>query len=127
MRLEREPETVTPCHLMRAMRRPFRWTDPGVCEVELAIIAAALLAVAGVSCRLTDTAFTPAMAFVLIGLLVGPLVIDEVAVSPTSATVRTLAEMTLTIVLFADASRIKLRALRSEYGVPPGCSGSGCR
>src|SRR3982074_2919602 len=36
---------------------------------ELPIIAAALLAVAGVSRRLTDTSFTPAMVFVLIGLL----------------------------------------------------------
>ncbi len=85
---------------------------------ELPIIAAALLAVAGVSGRLTDTSFTPAMAFVLIGLLLGPLVIDKVTVAPTSATVRTLAEATLAVVLFADASRIKLRVLRHEYAVP---------
>ena len=37
---------------------------------DIPIIAAALLAVAGVSRRLTDTPFTPAMVFVLIGLLV---------------------------------------------------------
>ncbi len=85
---------------------------------ELSIIAAALLAVAGVSRRLTDTSFTPAMAFVGIGLLAGPLVIDEVTVAPASATVRTLAEATLAVVLFADASRIKLRVLRREYAVP---------
>ena len=85
---------------------------------DLPIIAGALLAVAGVSRRLTDTPFTPAMAFVLIGLLVGPFVLDEVTVSPTSATVRTLAEATLAVVLFADASRIKLRVLRQEYAVP---------
>ncbi len=85
---------------------------------ELALIAAVLLAVAGVSRRLTDTPFTPAMAFVLIGLLLGPLVIDELTVATTSATIRTLAEATLTVVLFADASRIKLRALREEYAVP---------
>jgi sodium/hydrogen antiporter len=85
---------------------------------ELAIIAAALLIVAGVSGRLTDTSFTPAMAFVLIGLVVGPLVIDEVTISPTSSTVRTLAEATLAVVLFADASRIKLHLLRREYAVP---------
>ena len=85
---------------------------------ELAIVAAAVLLVAGVSRRLTDTPFTPAMAFVLIGLLVGPLVIDEVTVAPTGATVRTLAEATLAVVLFADASRIKLRVLRREYAVP---------
>ncbi|MGO9976732.1 MAG: cation:proton antiporter [Solirubrobacteraceae bacterium] len=85
---------------------------------ELSIIAAALLAVAGVSRRLTDTSFTLAMAFVGIGLLAGPLVIDEVTVAPASATVRTLAEATLAVVLFADASRIKLRVLRREYAVP---------
>ena len=85
---------------------------------EIPILAAALLAVAGVSRRLTDTPFTPAMAFVLIGLLVGPFVLDEVTVSPASGTVRTLAEATLAVVLFADASRIKLRVLRREYAVP---------
>jgi NhaP-type Na+/H+ or K+/H+ antiporter len=85
---------------------------------DLPIIAGALLAVAGVSRRLTDTPFTPAMAFVLVGLLVGPFVLDEVTVSATSETVRTLAEATLAVVLFADASRIKLRVLRREYAVP---------
>jgi NhaP-type Na+/H+ or K+/H+ antiporter len=85
---------------------------------ELAIIAAALLGVAGVSRLLTDTSFTPAMAFVLIGLLVGPLVIDEVTNAPTGETVRRLAEATLAVVLFADASRIKMHVLRREYAVP---------
>ena len=89
-----------------------------VMKWDLAIVAGALLVVAGVSRRLIDTPFTPAMAFVLIGLLVGPFVLDEVTVSPTSATVRTLAEATLAVVLFADASRIKLRVLRQEYAVP---------
>ncbi len=85
---------------------------------ELAILAGALLLVAGVSRRLTGTPFTPAMAFVLIGLLVGPLAINEVTVAPTGGTVRTLAEATLAVVLFGDASRIKLRELRQEYAVP---------
>lgn len=85
---------------------------------ELAIVGAALLAVAGVSRRLTDTPFTPAMAFVLIGLLVGPLVADQVTLSATGATARTLAEATLAVVLFADASRIKLGLIRREYAVP---------
>ena len=85
---------------------------------DLAIIAAALLVVAGVSGRLTDTWLTPAMAFLLIGLLVGPLVLDQVNPSATQGTVRTLAEATLAVVLFADASRIKLRVLKQEYAVP---------
>ena len=44
---------------------------------DLAIVAGALLLVAGVSHRLTDTPFTPAMALVLIGLLLGPFVLDS--------------------------------------------------
>jgi len=85
---------------------------------ELAIAALAVLAVAAVSRRLTGSPVTPAMAFVFIGVLAGPLVTDEVTISPTSATVRTLAEATLAIVLFLDASRIRLWPLRREYTVP---------
>ena len=85
---------------------------------ELATAGGALLLVAGISRKLTNTPFTPAMAFVLIGLLVGPLLIGDVTVAPASATVRTLAEATLAVVLFADASRINLRLLRHEYAVP---------
>jgi sodium/hydrogen antiporter len=85
---------------------------------ELAIVAAAVLVVAATSRRLTGTPVTTAMVFVAIGVLVGPLVIDGVAVAPGDAAVRTLAEATLAVVLFADASRIKLRALAGEYMVP---------
>jgi sodium/hydrogen antiporter len=85
---------------------------------DLALVAVAVLAVASVSRRLTGTSVTPAMVFVVLGALVGPLVIDIVALAPTGATVRTLAEATLTIVLFADASRIKLSLLRREFAVP---------
>src|SRR5438270_7098031 len=90
-------------HLIGGM--PFQ--DPGSSwtgvKWELAMVAATLLVVAGVSGRLTDTSFTPAMAFVLTGLVIGPLVIDQVTLAATSATVRTLAEATLAVVLFADA------------------------
>jgi sodium/hydrogen antiporter len=85
---------------------------------ELAIVAGAVLVVASVSRRLTGTPAPPAMAFVLIGLLVGPLVIDQVDPAPTSSSIRALAEATLAVVLFADASRIKLQRLEREYSVP---------
>jgi NhaP-type Na+/H+ or K+/H+ antiporter len=84
----------------------------------LAVIALALLAVAAFSQRLTGTWVTPAMVFVAIGLLVGPRVLNEVDLSSTSSTVRAVAEGTLALVLFSDASRIDLRALRREVGVP---------
>src|SRR6478672_5943669 len=81
-------------------------------------VALAVLAVASVSRLLTGTPVTPAMVFVVLGVLVGPEVIDGVTAAPSGSTVRTLAEATLTVVLFSDASRIKLPALRREYGVP---------
>jgi NhaP-type Na+/H+ or K+/H+ antiporter len=85
---------------------------------DLAIIAAAVLAVAGCSRLLTGTPVTPAMVFVAIGVLAGPLVIGGVSDAAGGSTVRTLAEATLTIVLFGDASRVKLGTLRHQYAVP---------
>ena len=87
-------------------------------EWSLAIVALSLLLVAAVSRRLSGTVVTATMVFVLFGLLVGPKVLGEVDLDSTSSTVRTLAEATLALVLFCDASRIDLRALRADHGVP---------
>jgi sodium/hydrogen antiporter len=45
-------------------------------------------------------------------------VAGEVDLSPTGSAVRTLAEATLALVLFSDASRIKLSVLRRDYEMP---------
>src|SRR3954471_18425716 len=87
-------------------------------EWALALVAIALLGVAAVSGRLSGTPITPAILFVAFGLLVGPEVLEGIDVSSSSATVRALAEATLTLVLFADASRIDLGALRRTVGLP---------
>ena len=87
-------------------------------EWALAIVALTLLGVAAVSRRLSGTPVTPAMVFVAVGLLVGPEVLGEIDLESSSATVRTLAEATLALVLFCDASRIDLGQLRREVGVP---------
>lgn len=84
----------------------------------LAIVAVALLGVAAVSRRLSGTLITPAMVFVGFGLIVGPRVIDGVDLGSTGGAVRTLAEATLALVLFSDASRIDLGALRRSVGLP---------
>jgi NhaP-type Na+/H+ or K+/H+ antiporter len=85
---------------------------------QLATVGLALLLLAAVSRRLSATPVTPAMVMVAIGVIVGPLVLDDVDVGPTSATVRTLAEATLAVVLFSDSSRIDLRALGHELSMP---------
>jgi sodium/hydrogen antiporter len=87
-------------------------------EWSLAIVALALIAVAAVSKRISGSPITPAILFVSIGLLVGSEVLDEVDISSTSSTVRALAEATLALVLFADASRIDFGRLRREFSVP---------
>jgi NhaP-type Na+/H+ or K+/H+ antiporter len=87
-------------------------------EWALALVAFALLGVAAVSRRLSGTPVTPAIVFVAFGLLVGPKVLDGIDVSSSSEVVRTLAEATLALVLFADASRIDLGALRRTVDVP---------
>ena len=71
------------------------------------------------------TPITPAIVFVSIGLLVGPRVLDEVDISSTSSTVRALAEATLALVLFSDASRINLKELRRELSLPSRLLGIG--
>ena len=45
--------------------------------------------------------------------------------SPTGETVKVLAEATLAVVLFSDAARIDLRALREEYRLPARLLGIG--
>ena len=87
-------------------------------EWSLVIVAVTLLGVATISGRLSGTPVTPAMVFVAVGLLVGPEVLDGIDIESSSETVRTLAEATLALVLFCDASRIDLRQLRPEVGAP---------
>jgi sodium/hydrogen antiporter len=94
-------------------------------EWALAIVALTLLGVAAVSRWLTGTLVTPAMAFVAVGLLVGPEVLGEIDLESSSGTVRALAEATLALVLFCDASRIDLGLLRREVGVPARLLGIG--
>jgi NhaP-type Na+/H+ or K+/H+ antiporter len=87
-------------------------------EWSLAIVALALLGVAAVSRRLLGSPITPAMVFVAVGLLVGPKVLDGIDLESTGGAVRTLAEATLALVLFCDASRVDLGHLRREVGLP---------
>ena len=91
---------------------------------QLAAIALALVAFSAVSGRLERSLVTPAIFFTSAGLLAGP-VLGLIDLSVRSETVKLLAEATLTLVLFADASRIELRALRTEFAVPARLLGIG--
>ena len=82
------------------------------------MVSLAFLGVAAVSRKLVGTPITPAMLFVGFGLLVGPRALDGIDLSSTDSVVRVLAEATLALVLFSDASRVDLSHLRRTVGVP---------
>ncbi len=84
----------------------------------LVVLALLVLAYAAVSRRLSGTAITAAMVFVAGGILASDEVLGWLDPAIESQTVRWIAEATLTVVLFSDASRIDLTALRREYVVP---------
>ena len=84
----------------------------------LAILGLTLLLVGVVSQRLLSTPITPAIVVVAVGILAGPLVFNDLTFQPTSSTVRALAEATLAVLLFSDASRINLQALQREASLP---------
>ncbi len=84
----------------------------------VAIVALTLLAFAAISGRIAGTPITAAMIFTAAGLLVGSEALGLIDVPPAGETVKLLAEATLALVLFADASRIDVRRLRGELSVP---------
>jgi sodium/hydrogen antiporter len=67
----------------------------------------------------------PAIAFTAAGLIVGTEGLGWIEASPSAGSLRVLAEATLALVLFSDASRIDLRALRDGYALPARLLGIG--
>jgi len=84
---------------------------------DLAIVAAVVFAWGTLSARLERFDVTAPIIFVLAGLVLthGPLAVLGYAPSPEL--VKALAEITLVLVLFSDASRVRLRDLRSDVGL----------
>ena len=83
------------------------------------------MAYAVVSGALGRTVLTPAIFFLSIGILLGDAVLGWFAIEADGASLRLIAETTLALVLFADASRINLRLLRREIAIPARLLGIG--
>jgi len=84
----------------------------------LATLALTLLTFAAISGRIEGTPVTAPMIFTAVGLLVGVDALGLVDPAASGETVKLLAEATLTLVLFAEASRIDLHSLREHVSVP---------
>ena len=92
----------------------------------LAVVAALLLAYAGVSHRLERTIVSAAMVFTAAGLLLGPEVLDWLHFDLGSSEVALLAEITLTLVLFSTRRGSTSGPCAASWDFPRGCSASGC-
>src|SRR5499427_133099 len=84
---------------------------------DLAIVAALIFVWATLSARLERFDVTAPITFVVAGLLLthGPLAV--LGFTPSDELIKTLAEFTLALVLFSDASRVGLHELRVDSGL----------
>jgi len=87
-------------------------------------VAVLLLGYAAIARPLERWGVSPALFFTLGGFVLGPCT-GLLDVTPRSQDVRHLAELTLALVLFADASRISGRMLRHEFAMPTRLLGLG--
>jgi sodium/hydrogen antiporter len=92
------------------------WTLAGVAGILLAYIAVRTL---------RPRAIAPAIAFTAAGLVLGTEGLGWIDFPLSGEPLKLLAEATLALVLFSDASRIDLRALRDGYAVPARLLGIG--
>jgi sodium/hydrogen antiporter len=89
------------------------------------VIATCVVVWGLISARLERWDVTAPIAFVAMGVSVSHGPVTLVHVNLHSSTIRSLAELTLALVLFVDASRVNLRALRSDAVVPARLLGIG--
>ncbi len=93
--------------------------------LDLTILAVVGMAYAVVSARLGRTVLTSAIFFLSAGILLGDAVLGWFVIEADGAALRLIAETTLALVLFADASQINLRLLRREIAIPARLLGIG--
>ena len=84
----------------------------------LTVIAVAIVGYGVISARVQRSFVTPAMAFAALGFVVGPIGFGLFGGDPEGTAIHVLAELTLIVVLFTDASRINLRLLWREHNLP---------
>ncbi|WP_309384729.1 cation:proton antiporter [Cerasicoccus frondis] len=93
---------------------------------ELIVLAACLLFGYGLISRKASTwPISGPMLFAAAGLLASPLALDLFDLEMSSEIVTLVAEITLIVILFCDASTLNLGALKKEYRIPARLLGIG--
>lgn len=86
--------------------------------LNLAILAAFVFLYSVISGRMDRTVFNGAIVFTTFGLIFGPLGFGFLALDVDAEVLRTLAELTLALVLFTDAANANLRELKHSFHIP---------
>jgi NhaP-type Na+/H+ or K+/H+ antiporter len=84
----------------------------------LALIAAAFLLYSLISGRLEGKPVTAPLVFVAFGFLIGPGVLGIAQIDRAESFLHIVVELTLILVLFADAARIELKSVRKDHDLP---------
>lgn len=86
-------------------------------DENILVVALAVLAFGVLAGRLSGTSVTMPMVFTAAGLLLGSSVLGVLDLGVGSGVVSALAEATLVVVLFTDASRMELRTVLREHSL----------
>ncbi len=85
---------------------------------DLAILAAFAFVYSVIAGRLEKTPLNGAIIFVAFGLACGPIGLGIIDLDVDAGGIRTLAEITLALVLFTDAANADLRVLKLNFQIP---------
>ena len=83
-------------------------------EADLALIALLVAGYALVASRLNRWSVGASLVFLLIGIVLSDDVLGRISLEPEAEPVKLLAEVTLTLLLFVDASTVRAGALRRD-------------
>ena len=82
------------------------------------VLTVVLVAYALIATKLDHWRITAPMVFVLAGAILGPAGLRMIPVALDSETTLTITELTLALVLFADASTVRLRDVEGDSALP---------
>ncbi|MGE5602464.1 MAG: cation:proton antiporter [Nitrososphaerales archaeon] len=83
-----------------------------------AVLAALIVLYAALAVKLGRWSITMPMVFVLVGAVLGAGGMGLLPISPKTEPVKALTEVTLALLLFADASTLRLQEVQSDAGLP---------
>jgi len=114
------PSKTSDTGVVKTVERDIVWIRTHILLLvfALAVVAASFIVWGLFSDRLERWNVSAPIASVVLGLMATHGPINLVHFELTSSTIRSLAEVTLALVLFTDASRVNARTLRTDVGLP---------